>query len=485
LGTLGNYASPYKDEVDLTQTLTLNGATVGTYNTSAVFNANDSTVQRNWSFLNSSTAASLNLLAFHGQTVTLQLSSALKAIAFDANNVGTSTVLPNDAGLSRSLKVSGAPLWWNNAGGGDGLTWTGAQNWAFSGTTPTPFVDGADSAVFNDINAGHYTVLIDPAGVTPGSTSVDAVGDYTISYTVSTVHLGGIAGTGALTKNGTGTLTLDTANTYTGATNVYGGTLTLTGIGSIASTSINILAGATLNINGAIATNAFITDVGAVNFGGNPTNSPMTRTLSRIDIASGASASVATSSYPFNPVVLNPATLNFADLTSKLDLRNNELLTAGSGAVAKGLIAAGKVFSSTLSVNTGLGYLDAPGGVAGQMEIRVTLLGDTDLDGSVGVGDLGVLATYYGVSGSMSWNQGDSNRDDMIDVADLGALATNYGTSLGGGTSADLTGAAASTATIAAAVPEPVAMTLLGFAAMLVTPRRQRRASRRFKSPPV
>jgi len=56
----------------------------------------------------------------------------------------------------------------------------------------------------------------------------------TFASTISSV----IAGPGALTKSGVGTLTLTGANTYTGATTISNGTLKLTGTGSIASSPI-------------------------------------------------------------------------------------------------------------------------------------------------------------------------------------------------------------------------------------------------------
>jgi hypothetical protein len=52
--------------------------------------------------------------------------------------------------------------------------------------------------------------------------------------------------------------------------------------------------------------------------------------------------------------------------------------------------------------------------------------GDANKDGSVDVGDLGILAANYGGS-NKSWGQGDFNGDKLVDVGDLGILAAHYG----------------------------------------------------------
>ncbi len=61
--------------------------------------------------------------------------------------------------------------------------------------------------------------------------------------------------------------------------------------------------------------------------------------------------------------------------------------------------------------------------------VRPTLLGDTNLDGSVGFPDLLALARNY--SGSTDqWSRGDFDYNGTVGFADLLALARNYGTSL-------------------------------------------------------
>lgn len=72
---------------------------------------------------------------------------------------------------------------------------------------------------------------------------------------------------GGLTKNGTGTLTLTAANTYTGKTTVSAGTLSLSGAGSVAASPwIEVSSGATLNVatGTQTLTNQTLTGAGSV-----------------------------------------------------------------------------------------------------------------------------------------------------------------------------------------------------------------------------
>ena len=125
-------------------------------------------------------------------------------------------------------------------------------------------------------------------------------------------------------------------------------------------------------------------------------------------------------------------------------------------------ITTGSLMTSTPGLV--VGSLDLGGG---NVEARATFAGDSNLDVTVDVGDLGSLATSYGISGGAGWSQGDFNYDGGVDVGDLGALATNYGQALAGGTA----GMATPTAAIAA-VPEPTSLALLIFALALLVSNR-------------
>jgi len=81
------------------------------------------------------------------------------------------------------------------------------------------------------------------------STSTLTIGGNNGSSSFSGAIQNGASGTGvvAVNKNGTGTLTLAGLNTYTGATNINAGTLSLTGtIGSTGGTAITVASGASL-----------------------------------------------------------------------------------------------------------------------------------------------------------------------------------------------------------------------------------------------
>uniref|UniRef100_UPI000A800A7C autotransporter-associated beta strand repeat-containing protein n=1 Tax=Tritonibacter mobilis TaxID=379347 RepID=UPI000A800A7C len=88
---------------------------------------------------------------------------------------------------------------------------------------------------------------------------------------------GAISGAGGLTVNDTGqaedaAVTLTAENTYTGATDVTSGTLSVTGSGTLASTDVNVDSGGTLTTDGgALTAGTELENAGTVTLGGSET----------------------------------------------------------------------------------------------------------------------------------------------------------------------------------------------------------------------
>jgi beta-glucanase (GH16 family) len=74
-------------------------------------------------------------------------------------------------------------------------------------------------------------------------------------------------------------------------------------------------------------------------------------------------------------------------------------------------------FPTTMQVDYVRAYKSVPPAIGG----------DANFDGKVDVGDLGTVATYFGVTSGATWTTGDFTADGRVDVADLGVFATNYG----------------------------------------------------------
>jgi autotransporter-associated beta strand protein len=171
---------------------------------------------------------------------------------YDAKGTNlTSTIDPYALAFNFQHVSTSASLYWDNASpnGLDNGLWdvNKSANWndTTDGITSVVYSD-ADNVNFDDAHnpRGSYNVTLNTT-VHPGSVTVNnSSGNYVISGT------GSIAGSANLLKEGSDSLTLSTANTYTGSTTINGGTLALSGSGSIAdSTLINVESGGTLNVS--------------------------------------------------------------------------------------------------------------------------------------------------------------------------------------------------------------------------------------------
>lgn len=249
-----------------------------------------------------------------------------------------SATLTDSAGFV-ALTIGGdLPVWTGVQNG----NWTtnvigGASNWKLQiGGTPTDYIAG-DTVVFDDSATGATTVNISSANVSPSSTTFDnSIRDYTITSSGGF----GIA-SGSVIKNGTGSLTLATQNTYASGTTLNAGTL------NIANAS-------------ALGTGVFTINGGT------------------IDNTSGAALALVTN----NPVVVgNNASVAFKG-TSALDL--------GSGGLTLGTDSSAGIFTitnnSTLagpSLTVGGPITSAAGGAAGSKTLVFEGTGNTVISGNI------------------------------------------------------------------------------------------------------
>lgn len=134
------------------------------------------------------------------------------------------------------------------------LVWTGGAanadwninsdlNW-LNGLTYSVF-NNADNVTFNSVGLTNPSVNL-TATLAPGSVTVDAAATYTFSGS------GSIAGTASLTKKNSGTLVLNTVNTYSGGTVVSNGVIQIGANNAISSTGagdVNLVSPAVMDLN--------------------------------------------------------------------------------------------------------------------------------------------------------------------------------------------------------------------------------------------
>lgn len=146
------------------------------------------------------------------------------------NPTQTATLI--NTGGELIMRITGDTLKWT---GNESSDWTtvpilGSRNWSFK-DAPAEYTNGS-AVTFDDFSGFNFDVNL-AQNVSPGDVVFENSSN---DYTLSSINGFGIQ-TGTLTKGGTAKLTLSTANAYTGATTINGGTLEISGTGSIASSS--------------------------------------------------------------------------------------------------------------------------------------------------------------------------------------------------------------------------------------------------------
>ena len=221
----------------------------------------------------------------------------LGSATLTAGSTGDSTfsgIISGNGGLTKqgtaTLTLSGANTYTGTTTVNTGTLQLGAANALTTGAL-TVGIDGTF-----DLNSFAQTVtdLSGSGAITLGSAALTAgsTGDSTFS--------GIISGNGGLTKQGTATLTLSGANTYSGGTNVNAGTLSILGMSPTGTGDITIALGATISGQGEII--GRLTVSGTMKPGNSPgymsTNADVTMTSGSTYIQDIAGTTQASDSSP-------------------------------------------------------------------------------------------------------------------------------------------------------------------------------------------
>jgi fibronectin-binding autotransporter adhesin len=149
-----------------------------------------------------------------GFTEYLRHEYSLAQVGGSLTSKGLRLVVPDGTAIDE-LEIYGSTMTWTN-GASTGL-WATNADANFSGAADGKFL-AYDGANFGEAGAGTVTL----SGVlTAGPVKVNAAANYTFT------GAGSLGGTTSLSKDGTGTLTLNGAHSYSGATTVTGGALQL------------------------------------------------------------------------------------------------------------------------------------------------------------------------------------------------------------------------------------------------------------------
>jgi len=306
---------------------------------------------------------------------------------------GTLTTGGNNTSTTLSGVISGA----------GGLIKTGAGTMTLSGNN-TYFgatnISQGTLSVGADNNLGAASGALSFGGgtlkTTAGFTSTRNItlnaGGGTIDTNGNSPTLSGvISGTGGLTKTGAGTMTLSGNNTYSGATNISQGTLSVGGTGIGDASAVTATSGATLDLGGNDETIGSLAGAGNV-------------TLGSGTLTTGGNNTSTT----FSGVISSAGSLTKTG-TGKLNLSGDNTYT-GDTTISDGVLDISGSITSDVTVNAG-GTLCGIGDITGSVTNSGTMAPGAS------IGTITISGSYTQKSGSVYEVEVDAaGNSDLINV---------------------------------------------------------------------
>ena len=291
----------------------------------------------------------------------------------------------------------GRNIWANTSG--DSLWNSTSDNWTMNGRSYT-YLDGMDVS-FTDAAAGTVKLEGDiaAADIIVNNTSGN-------DYIFTSAEGGGrLTGTGGLTKQGSGELTLDTANNYTGATKLKGGTLHVhhsTALGATADggASVTTAAGTTLKVgnNSHLVLGGTYDMAGSVDVSAGSTLELQKDGRAADTLCGGGTVQVADSQVTVESLSSFTGNLELEGKEASLSIGSGSYAAAGMLSVAGGQLTFGSKANITLNAGGQL-LLSALDGAAARLtanniNIRKGATLAADIQASVSpLGDTPVLSS--------------------------------------------------------------------------------------------
>ena len=310
-----------------------------------------------------------------------------------------------DTGSALTLDIAGDnPVWtgvgstiWTTATFGDV---TGPNAWALkAGLTVTNFWAN-DAAEFNDtynLGSGETPVTNSTVTITGGVAPTSTVfNNSAVNYTVNSSDATGITA-GTLTKSGTGTLILNTNNTYAGNTTITEGTLQLGSGGSDGTLSpsspMSVGTGATFTVNQS--------DI--VTQGADFSSAPITGLGGITQAGAGTTVLTANNTYT-GPTTVSAGTLVADRNVGSINALNSSAVDIASGATMEiNVLKISNVTDTIVNTFTGSGLLKLDF-AANTTAKNTGLSGLTGFNGTVELISSGVTGDKLTVSGLSATN---------------------------------------------------------------------------------